>query len=179
MCTQYEHRPSHDLVCRKINALSLTYKDYRCSHGTLKGLWLTLCCLRLLAWLCFLGGRERMKYCWKRGDQGAEAELIEREARQRASQNTKCLNLNTLEQQSPQKTDVSPRFQIVHECLPEKACEKLVALQSKNRSRYGRFKAWMQKMNSIKSWMPWIKLVDSNAKPPFECMIPELQVSEV
>lgn len=178
-----------DLVCRKINTFLWLSKIIAAVKVPLKASdWPSIACGSWLDCVFREGGRE-----WNAAERegiraerlpSAEAELIEREGRQRASQNTKCLNCNTLENSRAPKNRRASPFSNLERVLAEKACEKLVALQSKSRSWYGRFnssfnKVWMWIMNSIKSWMTWIKLLDLNAKPPLECMIPELQVSEV
>lgn len=104
------------------------------------------------SWLGCVLGREGMKCCRKRGDKGREASRCrggankERENRQRASQNTKCLNFNTLLNSRAPKHTHSSHFSNCSQtglrknrCLSKKACEKLVALQLKSRSSwYGR-----------------------------------------
>lgn len=131
--------------------------------------WPSIACGSWLGCVFREGGRERMKCCWKRGDQGEEASqcrggAIEREARQRASQNTKCLNLNTLENsRAPKNRRASPFSNC--SCTGKTAYQRrrvkswLHYSQKVGHNMEDSAQAWTNSecKNKIKSWMTLIK----------------------
>lgn len=103
-----------DLVCRKINTFLWLSKIIAGVKVPLKASdWPSIACGSWLDCVFREGGRE-----WNAAERegiraerlpSAEAELIEREGGQRASQNTKCLNCNTLENsRAPKNRRASP-----------------------------------------------------------------------
>ncbi len=115
MGTLYEHRPSQTRPVGKTMLFPWLSKIIAAVTVPLKASdWPSVACGSWLGCVFREGGREwnaaERKGIRVEGLPSSEAELKEREARHRASQNTKHLNFNTHKTAEPRKTGMPPLF---------------------------------------------------------------------